>query len=215
MKNYKYIIKLVISIFIFLFISIFYSFINIKYIHLDSGIMYLLNSFTILIVLIFLYLKDILKDIKNFKLNTLSSSLKYYLIGLTIYFIYQLIISKSVTNTIPNNEEMVRTLFKTNFLIAFISSCILAPILEEILFRFTIFKCTNNKYIFLLSSSILFALFHVTNLQSIIQVFFLFSYLILSFTLTYTLYKSKNICNSIIIHSIHNLFMVLLLFIGA
>ena len=150
MKNYKYIIKLVISIFIFLFISIFYSFINIKYIHLDSGIMYLLNSFTILIVLIFLYLKDILEDIKNFKLNTLSSSLKYYLIGLTIYFIYQLIISKSVTNTIPNNEEMVRTLFKVNFLIAFISSCILAPILEEILFRFTIFKCTNNSSIFLI-----------------------------------------------------------------
>ena len=214
MKDYKYIIKLISSIFIFLFISIFYSVINIKYTHLNSNVIYLINSFTILICLILLYFKEIKEDIKNFKLKNLSISLKYYIIGLTIYFIYQLIISKTITNNIPSNEEMVRNLFKSNIFIAFISACFLAPILEEILFRFTILKCTKNKYIFLLTSSILFSIFHVTNLQSIVQIFFLFSYLILSFTLSYILYKSKNICNSIIIHSIHNLFMALLLFLG-
>ena len=214
MKDYKYIIKLISSIFIFLFISIFYSVINIKYTHLNSNVIYLINSFTILICLILVYFKEIKEDIKNFKLKNLSISLKYYIIGLTIYFIYQLIISKTITNNIPSNEEMVRNLFKTNIFIAFISACFLAPILEEILFRFTILKCSKNKYIFLLTSSILFSIFHVTNLQSIVQIFFLFSYLILSFTLSYILYKSKNICNSIIIHSIHNLFMALLLFLG-
>lgn len=214
MKSYKYIIKLVSSIFIFLFISIFYSFINIKYVHLNTSIIYIINSITILSSLILLYFKEIKEDIKNFKIKSLVDSLKYYLIGLTIYFVYQLIISKAITSEIPNNEEMIRNLFKINFFIAFISACFLAPILEEILFRYTILKSVNNKYIFLLSSSILFALFHVTNLQNIIQIFFLFSYLILSFTLSYILYKSKNICNSIIIHSLHNLFMVFLLFIG-
>ena len=214
MKDYKYIIKLISSIFIFLFISIFYSVINIKYTHLNSNVIYLINSFTILICLILVYFKEIKEDIKNFKLKNLSISLKYYIIGLTIYFIYQLIISKTITSNIPSNEEMVRNLFKTNIFIAFVSSCFLAPILEEILFRFTLFKCTKNKYIFLLTSSILFSLFHVTNLQSIIQIFFLCSYLILSFTLSYILYKSKNICNSILVHSIHNLFMALLLFLG-
>ena len=214
MKDYKYIIKLISSIFIFLFISIFYSVINIKYTHLNSNVIYLINSFTILICLILVYFKEIKEDIKNFKLKNLSISLKYYIIGLTIYFIYQLIISKTITNNIPSNEEMVRNLFKSNIFIAFISACFLAPILEEILFRFTILKCSKNKYIFLLTSSILFSIFHVTNLQSIVQIFFLFSYLILSFTLSYILYKSKNICNSIIIHSIHNLFMALLLFLG-
>lgn len=214
MKDYKYIIKLISSIFIFLFISIFYSVINIKYTHLNSNVIYLINSFTILICLILVYFKEIKEDIKNFKLKSLSISLKYYIIGLTIYFIYQLIISKTITSNIPSNEEMVRNLFKANIFIAFISACFLAPILEEILFRFTLFKCTNNKYIFLLTSSILFSLFHVTNLQSIVQIFFLCSYLILSFTLSYILYKSKNICNSILVHSIHNLFMALLLFLG-
>lgn len=214
MKDYKYIIKLISSIFIFLFISIFYSVINIKYTHLNSNVIYLINSFTILICLILVYFKEIKEDIKNFKLKNLSISLKYYIIGLTIYFIYQLIISKTITSNIPSNEEMVRNLFKSNIFIAFVSSCFLAPILEEILFRFTLFKCTNNKYIFLLTSSILFSLFHVTNLQSIVQIFFLCSYLILSFTLSYILYKSKNICNSILVHSIHNLFMALLLFLG-
>jgi len=214
MKDYKYIIKLISSIFIFLFISIFYSVINIKYTHLNSNVIYLINSFTILICLILVYFKEIKEDIKNFKLKNLSISLKYYIIGLTIYFIYQLIISKTITSNIPSNEEMVRNLFKTNIFIAFVSSCFLAPILEEILFRFTLFKCTKNKYIFLLTSSILFSLFHVTNLQSIVQIFFLCSYLILSFTLSYILYKSKNICNSILVHSIHNLFMALLLFLG-
>lgn len=214
MKDYKYIIKLISSIFIFLFISIFYSVINIKYTHLNSNVIYLINSFTILICLILVYFKEIKEDIKNFKLKNLSISLKYYIIGLTIYFIYQLIISKTITSNIPSNEEMVRNLFKSNIFIALVSSCFLAPILEEILFRFTLFKCTNNKYIFLLTSSILFSLFHVTNLQSIVQIFFLCSYLILSFTLSYILYKSKNICNSILVHSIHNLFMALLLFLG-
>ena len=214
MKDYKYIIKLISSIFIFLFISIFYSVINIKYAHLNSSVIYIINSFTILVSLTLLYFKEIKEDIKNFKLKNLSISLKYYIIGLTIYFIYQLIISKTITSNIPSNEEMVRNLFKSNIFIAFISACFLAPILEEILFRFTILKCSKNKYIFLLTSSILFSIFHVTNLQSIVQIFFLFSYLILSFTLSYILYKSKNICNSIIIHSIHNLFMALLLFLG-
>jgi infAE-imm len=214
MKDYKYIIKLISSIFIFLFISIFYSVINIKYTHLNSNVIYIINSFTILVSLTLLYFKEIKEDIKNFKLKNLSISLKYYIIGLTIYFIYQLIISKTITSNIPSNEEMVRNLFKANIFIAFISACFLAPILEEILFRFTLFKCTNNKYIFLLTSSILFSLFHVTNLQSIVQIFFLCSYLILSFTLSYILYKSKNICNSILVHSIHNLFMALLLFLG-
>ena len=214
MKDYKYIIKLISSIFIFLFISIFYSVINIKYTHLNSNVIYIINSFTILVSLTLLYFKEIKEDIKNFKLKNLSISLKYYIIGLTIYFIYQLIISKTITSNIPSNEEMVRNLFKANIFIAFISACFLAPILEEILFRFTILKCSKNKYIFLLTSSILFSIFHVTNLQSIVQIFFLFSYLILSFTLSYILYKSKNICNSIIIHSIHNLFMALLLFLG-
>ena len=214
MKDYKYIIKLISSIFIFLFISIFYSVINIKYTHLNSNVIYLINSFTILICLILVYFKEIKEDIKKFKLKNLSISLKHYIIGLTIYFIYQLIISKTITSNIPSNEEMVRNLFKANIFIAFISACFLAPILEEILFRFTLFKCTNNKYIFLLTSSILFSLFHVTNLQSIVQIFFLCSYLILSFTLSYILYKSKNICNSILVHSIHNLFMALLLFLG-
>ena len=197
MKDYKYIIKLISSIFIFLFISIFYSVINIKYTHLNSNVIYIINSFTILVSLTLLYFKEIKEDI-----------------SLTIYFIYQLIISKTITSNIPSNEEMVRNLFKANIFIAFVSSCFLAPILEEILFRFTLFKCTNNKYIFLLTSSILFSLFHVTNLQSIVQIFFLCSYLILSFTLSYILYKSKNICNSILVHSIHNLFMALLLFLG-
>ena len=214
MKDYKYIIKLISSIFIFLFISIFYSVINIKYTHLNSNVIYLINSFTILICLILVYFKEIKEDIKKFELKNLSIILKHYIIGLTIYFIYQLIISKTITSNIPSNEEMVRNLFKTNIFIAFVSSCFLAPILEEILFRFTLFKCTNNKYIFLLTSSILFSLFHVTNLQSIVQIFFLCSYLILSFTLSYILYKSKNICNSILVHSIHNLFMALLLFLG-
>jgi len=214
MKDYKYIIKLISSIFIFLFISIFYSVINIKYTHLNSNVIYLINSFTILICLILVYFKEIKEDIKKFELKNLSISLKHYIIGLTIYFIYQLIISKTITSNIPSNEEMVRNLFKANIFIAFISACFLAPILEEILFRFTLFKCTNNKYIFLLTSSILFSLFHVTNLQSIVQIFFLCSYLILSFTLSYILYKSKNICNSILVHSIHNLFMALLLFLG-
>lgn len=214
MKDYKYIIKLISSIFIFLFISIFYSVINIKYTHLNSNVIYLINSFTILICLILVYFKEIKEDIKKFELKNLSISLKHYIIGLTIYFIYQLIISKTITSNIPSNEEMVRNLFKANIFIAFISACFLAPILEEILFRFTLFKCTNNKYIFLLTSSILFSLFHVTNLQSIVQIFFLCSYIILSFTLSYILYKSKNICNSILVHAIHNLFMALLLFLG-
>ena len=214
MKDYKYIIKLISSIFIFLFISIFYSVINIKYTHLNSNVIYIINSFTILVSLTLLYFKEIKEDIKNFKLKNLSISLKYYIIGLTIYFIYQLIISKTITSNIPSNEEMVRNLFKANIFIAFISACFLAPILEEILFRFTLFKCTNNKYIFLLTSSILFSIFHVSNLLCIVQIFFLCSYLILSFTLSYILYKSKNICNSILVHSIHNLFMALLLFLG-
>lgn len=88
----------------------------------------------------------------------------------------------------------------------FFARCIIAPITEEIIFRFGLFEFINSKTksnlaIFL--SSIIFALLHVYTIFDTILM------TVLSIIWTYAYLKKQNLLYPVILHFLHNLYALI------
>lgn len=87
----------------------------------------------------------------------------------------------------------------------FIMSCIFAPIFEEIIFRFGLYKKLNKKlnvFISILVTSIVFALIHFYNIDGFIIL------LGISLIWHYSFYKTNNLIYPVFLHFFHNLYAV-------
>ena len=80
--------------------------------------------------------------------------------------------------------------------------------MEEILFRYT-FTIIKNKYIYLIVTTLFFAILHMQKIPE--DLIYLIPYSLMSFTFTYPFYKTNNIINSIITHSAYNLISLILI----
>lgn len=157
-------------------------------------------------------LKDEFSSFKeSFKKDFLKVFLVYLLFTLMCYttnnMLYQLI------GDIASNETAIRNELNSSPLIIAIIFIFLAPISEELIFRFNFrntLKTPKRRYII---TSILFALMHIAVSTELIFLLYLIPYLFLSLGLGYSYYKSDNIFMSIIIHIFHNFINIMLLFI--
>lgn len=85
----------------------------------------------------------------------------------------------------------------------FIMSCIFAPIFEEIIFRFGLYKKLNKKLninISILVTSLVFALIHFYNIDGVIIL------LGISLIWQHLFYKTNNLVYPIILHFFHDLY---------
>ena len=84
-------------------------------------------------------------------------------------------------------------------------SCIFAPIFEETIFRFGLYKKLNKKlnvFISILVTSIVFALIHFYNIDEFIILFGI------SLIWHYSFYKTNNLIYPVLLHFFHNLYAV-------
>ena len=147
-------------------------------------------------------LKEDSKDLKN-KFNY-----KYLLFGaimsiITIGVDYLLV--KYLGHNAANQTEIV-SMLKKSPIIMILGTVIFVPFAEELIYRFPYRK--SNKVISLIISSLVFAGAHMVGTDEII---FIIPYLLLSFTIGYTYFKTDNIYMSYFVHAINNLINVLLL----
>ena len=163
----------------------------------------------IFIILIFsVYLDENIKDLKeyfnkNFKKN-IKQSIKYWLIGLSIMIASNLIISL-ITSDIAGNEEAVREMIDKFPLYMAFQVIIYAPLTEEIIFRKSIRKITNNKYLYILLSGLIFGSLHViSSITTPLDWLYLIPYSALGFTFAISYTKTNNIFSTIVAHAIHN-----------
>lgn len=169
-----------------------------------------LTIYNILILMIILFIfKDTLinnfKDIKKNHKIYFKENLKYWLIGLIIMMISNVIISLILNQDLSNNEEAIRSLFKENPIYVYISAVIFAPIIEELIFRQGIKFIVPYKYLFIFISGFIFGGLHViSSLDSTINLLYLIPYCSLGFAFAYILYKTNNIFVTIAIHTMHN-----------
>lgn len=158
-----------------------------------------------LITAIAVFWRKLKNDIKLFKEN-FGAYMKFVLpkYGLALL---TLIIANMICLRITNQSTSVNQA-SVNSLPLWFSvplSIIWAPIVEEMVFRGTIRRFIKNDIVFIIVSSILFGLIHVTNEASLFNMaFMMIPYASLGAYLAYMYAKSENIMSNVSAHCIQN-----------
>ena len=142
-----------------------------------------------------IYLKEYL-NIKNINFEIL---LKY----LFLSFIIRIFLEQLFTYIPFNNNDIKgpTSIFET--IVEFITTCVFAPIFEEIIFRFGVYKKINKKFNIIVSiilTSIIFAVLHLYNVDGCIIL------IGISLIWNYVFYKTDNLIYPVLLHFFHNFY---------
>lgn len=176
----------------------------------------LIYDFIMIIIYILVFNKEIINNFKDFIKNFKFYFTKYFIywfLLLSLMILSNKIIQVIYPNSIALNEESIRQSLVLLPFYTLISGILIAPIMEEIVFRFSIKKIFKNKFLFIFISGLVFGLMHlIGNVNNFYDLLYIFPYSIPGFILAYVYYDSDNICVSIMIHLIHNTVLLLLQF---
>lgn len=171
-----------------------------------------------LTIIVACYFKTLKKDFKPFFknfANNFEESFKYYIVGLGIMIVSNLIITLVLGGGVGENEETVRSYIDIAPLLMFLEVSIYAPFAEELLFRKSIRDVFKNKWLYIFISGFIFGALHVVGIESLFDLLYLIPYCSLGFTFAYIYAKTNNIYSTISIHAVHNAVTMILYFVGA
>ena len=174
----------------------------------------IINNFyfgrAIYIVLIVLFAFSFINDLKKKDTININKYLNIKKINICILFKYLFlsfiirIILEQIVTYMPfttTNIQIPSNVFE--IAVEFITTCIFAPIFEEIIFRFGIYKKINKKLNIILTmiiTSVIFAIIHFYNIDgSIILIG-------ISLVWNYSFYKTDNLIYPILLHFFHNIY---------
>lgn len=178
--------------------------------NLKIAIMFLINL-SLMIMLFIFYSKSIKENLKDLKLNFKSyikDNFKYYVIGLLIMIISNIIISFFVEGN-STNETLIREYINIMPIYMIFSSCIYAPFTEEMVFRKSLRNCFNNNVLYILLSGLIFGSMHLLSASSLVELVFLIPYSSLGCVFAYMYYKTNNIFVPMTFHMLHNTIIVI------
>ena len=172
---------------------------------ISQELLSLLTAVIFIVIIVMSFNKELKEDLKELKNKFEFKYLIFGAImsGLVIGIDYLLVKNLGHNST---NQTAVITLIKKSPIIMILGTVVFIPFSEELIYRFPYRK--SNKILSLIISSIVFASIHMVGTKEII---FIIPYLILSFTIGYTYFKTDNIYMSYFVHVINNLINVLLL----
>lgn len=142
-----------------------------------------------------------IKEYLNIKRINITLLLKY----LFLSFIVRILLEQLVIFMHTPSTDIQVPLNIFEIIAEFIMSCVFAPVFEEIIFRFGLYKKLNKKLNFIISiliTSIVFTLIHFYNIDGIIIL------LGISLIWHYSFYKTNNLIYPIFLHFFHNLYAV-------
>jgi len=217
-KKNENIIKLVVGFLLFYFIGTISVFIaNLLKIDIEKNyytITIVVNIIRALLIAI-LFRKDLKKDFKNFKKNFWEyndTAVKYWLIGLAVMCISNLIIGRFAPEGLPSNEQGVREMISNLSYLSLILTGITAPLAEELLFRKSIKNVISKKWTYIIVSGLVFGAAHIVTKGSPLTFYdylYLIPYSSLGVAFAFTCYKTDNVFPSMIVHSVHNMAITL------
>ncbi|HHW69432.1 MAG TPA: CPBP family intramembrane metalloprotease [Tenericutes bacterium] len=168
----------------------------------------LVIQFFLIFLFIYINLNDIKRYLKDFLTNKntyFKKYFKFWLLSLGLVMITNLIIMLFLPNSLPNNETAIRKTLETAPIYIYISAVIIAPILEELVFRKGFRMAISNNIIYILTSGLVFGSLHVIgSLKNLYELVYIIPYSIPGFIFAYVYIKSKNIMVPITLHFIHN-----------
>lgn len=182
------------------------------YARIVPNISSILSSITIICIYIAFKFNDVINDIKNINKTHFKKNLIIFIIMFSITETCSIIFPKIFNIMITNQNNIIDSM--NNYpVIAFIESCLLAPIYEEVLFRKNFKKSFNNKWLFIIVTSILFGGIHCLTIKNALELIYAPLYILLGGTLGYIYYNDDNILSSIKYHMINNVIAFILLMI--
>ncbi len=167
---------------------------------------YIYRSIIIIVILFFVFKKDIIKNFKSFKLKYLSTGLKWWLTGYALMVLTNSILI-NIFKSISQNESANRQMLENIPIESIFMIIIFAPITEELIFRLNIKRLSNNKYHYAIMSGLLFGFFHVLSGDYL----YIIPYGVLGYSFAMMHFETKNILTPIIFHAVHNVFAVALI----
>lgn len=199
-------------IWILLFTFLYTNIIPMPFLQAIPPIVRIILVYAIQALILILFLKeDIKRDFVAFK-NNFKTYLKYIFPKLGIFLIIYIAISIPVAliaGQISTNQAQINELPIT---ITIIVAVILAPILEEFMFRGLLRKGFNNDTIFMIFSSLVFGAAHVLYAEeNFIMYIYIIPYALLGYFLARTYTKTNNIFTNITVHFVWNSFSMLLM----
>ena len=157
--------------------------------------------------------EKIIKNIKDFRKkykDYLKKYLPYYILALTIMIPSNIIIYK-LTGSIAGNEQSIQKTLTKLPIYTFIQVAIIAPFIEEMIFRQSIRNIITNKTIFIITSGLIFGGIHVIgHINTIYDLLYIIPYGTPGIIFAIILTKTDNICVPMSIHFIHNFLLITL-----
>lgn len=177
-------------------------------------IVYLFADILIFFVLCFIYRKSIKKEFLIFKSDWkkyLENNIQYWVIGLILMSLFNLIISNIISKEIPENEQLIRLMFKDMPIYVFLSVLLFAPFTEELIYRKSLRNVFKNDKIFIVFSGILFGLAHVVySYKELWDFLYIIPYGALGSSFAYMYIRTKTIFVPISFHFIHNFLSIVM-----
>ncbi len=224
-KKYKNLLRLIAALFLFFYGSIIvvipvYLF-NIDIDNISDTTYYalqLFSDFFIALMLFLMYRKELIEKFKDFKKNFLSHAdvaVRYWLIGLVIMAVSNILITAFTPSKVANNEASVQQIITAAPFIAFFLTTFLAPFIEEMIFRKSFKDIFKNKYLYIFISGLVFGSLHViSQITSWYDFLYIIPYGALGVAFASICYKTDNIFSSIFVHMLHNGILTIMSIIG-
>ncbi len=216
------IVKQICLIFLYFFLAVFLQLIFYKFLISKNLVLanlsYILVELVIMTIFIVIFRHKIVPDFTDFKKNWRKYLKKYYpywLIGLLVMIVSNVIISNFIG--MPANEEANRELLKTYPAYIIITSILIAPVTEELMTRATLKDTFKNPWIYIFISGLIFGSIHVLNIiesKNILELLYIIPYGTLGASFAKIYHDSNNIWVNITFHSLHNLIAILLILGG-
>lgn len=178
-----------------------------------SNISLILGNLLVLLIITLFFIPDMVEGFKKLNKNDIKLSYKNWLIGLAIMYVSNIIIL-IINKDIASNESYNRELLFNMPIYAISTMVIIAPIVEELIFRLSLKNIFKNKWIYALVSGFIFGLMHMTTVTSALELLYIIPYGALGFMFAKSVYETDNIWCSILTHMTHNGAIITLLYVS-
>lgn len=173
-----------------------------------SVILSIIIEILTLAVILLLFNKRIKENYVDLKKNHkkyFSKYFKFYLIGLAVMYIGNAILIFGLNGGLAGNEESIRSILLVHPIYVYISAVLIAPSVEELVFRGAIKNIIPNSILYILCSGLIFGGMHlVGNITSIIDLLYIIPYSSLGIAFAYIYSKTDNIFITMMLHTMHN-----------
>ncbi|MDD4706181.1 MAG: type II CAAX endopeptidase family protein [Bacilli bacterium] len=186
---------------------------------IDIAYSEVLISLVLFIIIFFIYKKTLINDWYEFKINlknNLKKCFRLFIVLLIVkliasVIIYTLSFILEINIFESENQSIINLLLSNAPIMMFISAVLLAPFVEEIIFRLGLKKIIKDSGLFILISGLIFGFMHIfpTDINITIALIQSISYVSIGTLIAYYYVKYKNIYFVIIIHSLNNLLGIL------